>query len=445
MSDSNGTSTSVAEALAAEVDGLAAASDAVPGHSGGRPPGLRWYEVALLLAGTLGSALAYLVPMVFTLALKLDILDPGNESSLGFIIGVGSMVTLVAAPLTGVLSDRARSRWGRRRPFTVAGTLLGLGATALMATAGDVWTTGLGWVLANLGWGTAMGSIGNMQADRLAPSQRGRVGALTGVVTQVAPVTGILLVGPVASDIALAMWLPVFVGLPMILLFLIFVRDEDSRGFVFAEDLTVGMLLRSYVFRPRAFPDFAWNWVGRFLFFGGITFTSTYSTFFVADRLGMSVQEIAPVVALMSAIGTAVSALGAIGSGWVSDRLGRRRPFVLAAVMLFAGGTAVSAFAYDLAQLIVGGVLASLGVAVFLAINQAMVLDVLPHRETQAGRFMGITAFSQKIPNALAPLAAPALLATGAAGGNYTLLYVCAGALVLAGGLVIVVMVRGVR
>ena len=434
--------------LAAEVQavGVVPPGGAEPHHGASESArGLRWWEISLLLAGTLGSALAYLVPMVFTLALKLDILDPGNESSLGFIIGVGSAVTLVAAPLTGVLSDRLRSRWGRRRPFTVAGTLLGLVATAIMALAPDVWTLGLGWVLANLGWGTAMGSVGNIQADRLAPSQRGKVGALTGVVTQVAPVTGILLVGPFVRDIPLAMWLPVLVGLPLIVLFLAFVRDEDSRGFVFTDPLTPSMLLRSYVFRPREFPDFAWNWAGRFLFFAGITFTSTYSTFFLADRLNLSVQDIAPAVALMSGLGTAVSALGAIFSGWMSDRWGRRRPFVLGSVVLFAAGTVVSAFADDLPQLVVGGVVSTLGVAVFLAINQAMVLDVLPHRETQAGRFMGITAFSQKIPNALAPLVAPALLATGATGGNYTLLYLSAGGAVFAGGLLIVLKVRSVR
>lgn len=429
-----------APAIGAGVEASANPAD----RSSATGTGLRRREIVLLLAGTLGSALAYLVPMVFTLALKLDILVPGNESSLGYMIGAGSVVTLITAPLTGVLSDRARSRWGRRRPFTVAGTILGLTATTVMATAGDVWLLGLGWVLANLGWGTAMGSIGNIQADRLAPSQRGTVGAFTGVVTQMAPVAGILLIGPVASDVALAMWLPVVVGFPLIVLFLCFIREEDSRGAVFADRLTVGMLVRSYGFRPREFPDFAWNWAGRFLFFAGITFTSTYSTFFLADRLELSVEGIAPVVALMSSIGIVVSTLGAIGSGWMSDRAGRRRPFVLCAVLLFAVGASVSALAPALPHLIIGGALSSLGVAVFLAINQAMVLDVLPHRETQAGRFMGITAFSQKIPNALAPLLAPVLLSAGG-GGNYALLYLCAGGLVLLGGVLIVVKVSGVR
>lgn len=417
-----------------------------PAPAADEPPGLRRVEVLLLLAGTLGAALAYLVPMVFTLALKLDQLQPGNAAALGYIIGAGSLVTLIAAPLTGVLSDRTRSRWGRRRPFTVAGVLVGLVAVAIMAAAPTPLALGAGWILANLGWGTALGSIGNLQADRLAASQRGKVGAFIGVATQVAPVTGILLVGPFARDVGSAMWVPALVGLPLVLAFVVFVRDDDSRDLRFETRLTPGALIRSYGFSPREFPDFAWNWLGRFFFFAGITFTSTYSTFFLADRLGIGVQAIAPIVALLAGVGTVVSALGAVATGWLSDRSGRRRPFVIVGVVLYAVGVSVSAFAGDLPLLVVGGVTSSLGVAVFLAVNQAMVLDVLPHRGTQAGRFMGITAFSQKVPNAVAPLAAPLLLAVGAQGAsNFSALYLSAGVLVLIGGVLIAWRVRGTR
>nr|WP_314841449.1 MFS transporter [uncultured Microbacterium sp.] len=410
------------------------------------PAGLRRVEVLLLIAGTLGAALAYLVPMVFTLALKLDQLQPGDAAALGYIIGAGSLATLVAAPLTGVLSDRTRSRWGRRRPFTIAGALVGVVSIAIMAVAPLPLILGVGWILANLGWGTALGSIGNLQADRLAASQRGKVGAFIGVATQVAPVTGILLVGPFATDVGLALWLPAMVGLPLLIAFVVFVREEDSRGLRFEKRLTVGELIRSYGFRPRDFTDFAWNWLGRFFFFLGITCTSTYSTFFLADRLHVSVQEIAPIVALLAGVGTVVSAVGAVASGWISDRWGRRRPFVVVGAVLYGVGVSVSAFAQDLPALVVGGVTSSLGIAVFLAVNQAMVLDVLPHRDTQAGRFMGITSFSQKIPNALAPLAAPLILAIGAReASNYTLLYLSAGVLVIVGGFLIAWRVRGTR
>jgi len=73
-----------------------------------------------------------------------------------------------------------------------------------------------------------------------------------------------------------------------------------------------------------------------------------------------------------------------------------------------------------------------------VAVGQALVLDVLPHRETQAGRFTAITSSSQKIPSALAPALAPLLLsiATLDNSRNYTVLYVAAGMLAVLGGMI---------
>lgn len=402
--------------------------------------------IFLLVAASFGAGIAYLVPMVFSLALRVDQIDPGNTAALGFIIGAGSVFALISAPLTGILSDRTRSRWGRRRPFTVVGMIVGLAAVPFMAFASDLSLLGVGWVIANLGWGTAMGSIGNFQADRLPPSQRGKVSGLTGMVMQVAPVAGVLLAGTVTGDPLMLILLPMMIGTPLVLAFVIFGKEGDSRHLEFDHKLSFGTVIKSFGFRPREFPDFAWNWLGRFVFFAGISLTTTYATFFYASRLGISVQEIAPIVAILSVVGIVSSSLGAIVGGGLSDKLGRRRPFVLAGVLLFATGSVISAFAPSLPIIVVGAVLSSTSVALFLAVNQAMVLDVLPHRETQAGRFMAITSFSQKIPNALAPLVAPAILAIGsAAGTNFTALYLVTAGLVLLGGVIITVAVRGVR
>ncbi|MGH1526413.1 LPXTG cell wall anchor domain-containing protein [Leifsonia sp. L25] len=88
----------------------------------------------------------------------------------------------------------------------------------------------------------------------------------------------------------------------------------------------------------------------------------------------------------------------------------------------------------------------SLGIGLFAAVDQALLLDVLPEKDTDAGRFMGITGFATSIPQAVAPLVASAILLIGVTGDhkNYTLLFVIAAALVLLGGLV-VLRIRSVR
>lgn len=402
--------------------------------------------VVLLVLATFGAALAFLAPLVYTLALRVDELVPGDQAAIGYIIGAGSLVTLLASPLTGVLSDRTRSRWGRRRPFIVAGILVGMLSVPIMAFGPNIAALMIGWMIASLGWGTAMGAIGNYQADRLAPRQRGKVSGLTGMTTQVAPVAGVLLAGVVSRDDLWVFLLPVLVGLPLLVLFVIFASEDDSRPLSFERKLSVGAVLASFVFRPRQHPDFAWNWLGQFVFFAGLALTTTYSTFFYAQRLDISVRDIAPLLATISGLGIGAAIVGSVVGGGLSDRLGRRRPFVAGAMLLFAAGTVVISLAPALPVLIAGTVMSSFAIAIFLAVNQAIVLDVLPHRETQAGRFMAINSFSQKIPSSVAPLIAPLLLLSGSSDEpNYTVLYLVSGICALIGGAVIAVGVRSLR
>ena len=402
--------------------------------------------VALLVLATFGGGMALIVPMAFSLAFRLDQLAPGQEEVLGYLLGAGALSSLIAAPLTGIFRDRLRSRWGRRRPFTVIGMVLGLAAIPVMAFAPNVVLLGTGWVLSTVGWGTAVGSIGNYQADNLFGPQRGKVSGLTGMAMQISPVVGIILVGRVTADALWVFLLPATVGALTIAAFVFFAPEGDARGAATLGQLSVGSVFKSFVFSPKQHPAFAWTWAGRFVFFLGLSLTTSYATFFYAQRLHISVAEVSTVMAVVSGASILSSTAGALGGGWLSDRRWRRQPFVLLGTVIYAAGTVVSAFSHDIITLIAGSFVSSLGIAVFSAVGQALVLDVLPHRETQAGRFMAITGFSQKIPGVLAPALAPALLAIPESGcdKNYTALFLVAGAFALAGGLLTVFGVREV-
>jgi MFS family permease len=414
-----------------------------PTGAGGPVPPVRRGTVALVVLAAFGGAMATIVPMSFSLALRLEQLYPGRDELLGYVLGANAVSQLVITPVTGLLSDRTRTRWGRRHPYTVGGILLGLAATPVLVLAPDIAVLAIGWMLCSLGFGTAAGSVANFLADRLPPAQRGKVAGLTGTATQVAPVLGVLLAGAFAHVTLWVFLAPALVGTCLLLLFVLFVHEPDSRGMPVPEPLSWRRFLRSYGFDPRRSPDFAWNWLGRFVFFFGLSFASTYTTFFYASRLGVAVAEVVPVMASVSVLGAVGSTIGAVGGGWLSDRTGRRRPYTAAGALIFATACVVQSQAWSLPVLLVGGFLNATGIALFSATNQAVVLDILPDRERQAGRYMAITMFSQKVPGAIAPLVAPLLLTAGGAPGiDYTVLYLAAGALALVGGAIVVTRVR---
>lgn len=407
------------------------------------PVSRKW--IWLMVVAQFGVFVAFITPLAISLSIRLQAVAPGHAEYLGYITGAGAGVVVLTGPFLGMMSDRTRTRFGRRRPFMIGGMVLGMVSLFMMATAPSALLLGLGWVLAQLGWGQTLSALQIRTADRLPEQQRGRVAGLTGFATQIAPVLGVSIAGAFAGDALLLFFVPGILGAVLVLFFVVFLPEPDSRRMVLPE-LRVATVLRKLVFNPRRYPDFAWNWLGRFFFYFGLSLNTTFTAFFFAQRLGITVTEVAGVIAVLSLGGIVTTVVGALGGGFLSDKLKRRRVFVLLSGILFAAGAVTMALSPSLPLLVTGSLISGVGIGMFSAVDQALLLDVLPERDTDAGRFMGITGFATSVPQAVAPLIAPLFLVIGATGGekNYTLLYLLAGVFTVIGGL-LALRVRSVR
>ena len=399
----------------------------------------------LLVLSTFGLYLAFIAPVGISLAVRVEQLDPQHPEYLGYIIGVGSIVALVSIPLVGVISDGTRSRLGRRRPFILIGSLIGFASLIVMASAPSIAVLGVGWALAQLGFGNALTGLVNVTADRLPESQRGRVSGFTGFVQLVAPVVGVGLAAGFVTNNFLLFLVPGLIGVALGLVFVVFARGDDARGLAPAARLSWKSVLPKYVFDPRQYPAFAWNWLGRFLVYFALSLSTTFTTFYFAQRAGTTIAEIAGLFAIASIAGIGAAAIGALGGGILSDRLHRRRIFVLIACVIFAAGAVILALAPDMTVVIIGFVVINLGTGIFSAVDQAIVLDILPERDVNAGRFVGINQLALQIGQSVAPITAPAFLLIGATGGqqNYGVLFLLAAVCTVAGGSIIFVKVTG--
>ncbi|AYJ48335.1 MFS transporter [Rhodococcus sp. P1Y] len=400
----------------------------------------------LQVLGQFGVFLAFITPVAISLSVRVQELAPGREEYLGYITGSGALAVMLAAPLLGTLSDRTRTRIGKRRPFMIGGVIVGIVALILMALAPSVFLLGTGWILAQLGWGTTLANLQISTADRLPESQRGKVAGLTGFATQVAPVVGVILSGGLVGNSLLLFLVPGAIGVVLVAAFVMFVHENDTRGAVFPENLTVRNTFARYTYNPLQYPDYSLNWLARFLFYLGIAFNTTFTAFFYADRLDMTLGQVAGVMGTLGVGSIVAVTAGALSGGFMSDKFGQRKIFILVGASLFAVGVLTQAYSDGLPPLVVGSLIAALGIGMFSAVDQALLLDVLPERELEAGRFMGITGFATSIPQAVGPFVAPLLLAIGSSGDakNYPLLFTVAAGVTLLGGFA-VMQIRSVR
>lgn len=408
-------------------------------------PMSKGYILWLMLA-SFGASMAMMVPLSYGIAVRITELAPGHEEVLGYITGTAQLVYLLISPLVGIWSDRTRSRLGRRSPFIYLGTAIGLIGLVVIGMAPNLVIVGAGWVLGMTGWSIAGAALQTLQADKLPEKQRGKVSALTGLMTQIAPVLGIGVAYAVSSSTLLIFLVPGLIGAVLLALFPLIKPEGSSRDIPQRQHVTVKSVVTSYGFNVRKYPDFAWNWLGRFVFFVGLYFNTTFGTFFYAQRLDLPIREVAGIVATVGMIGVLAAATGALVGGFLSDKLQRRRLFVMLAALIFVAGALVEATAWSLPQIIVGAVLMQLAIAVFATVDQAIIYAIIPERD-QAGRYMAVIQFAQKIPSAVAPLLAGVVITIGAVGGvkNYTLLYLVGAVFALVGGLIILLKVKSVR
>ena len=147
-----------------------------------------------------------------------------------------------------------------------------------------------------------------------------------------------------------------------------------------------------------------------------------------AHRVGP--QQIFLGTLAQSAVIVAASLIG----GKVSDRTGRRKIFVFTASIVYGLALFMIAVASDFNGFLVGMAISGLGFGVYLAVDLALVVDVLPGMRS-AAKDLGVFNIAGALPFSIAPAIAPAILAVG--GGSYGVLYMVAGLCAIIGAVAI--------
>ncbi len=138
---------------------------------------------------------------------------------------------------------------------------------------------------------------------------------------------------------------------------------------------------------------------------------------------------------------SAVIVTASLIGGRLSDRTGRRKVFVLTAATVYGLAIFVVAIASSFNGFLVGMAITGLGFGMYVAVDLALVADVLPDKESIA-KDLGVFNIAGALPFSLAPAIAPVILAIG--GGSYGVLYAVAGVCALIAAAAIVP-VKGVR
>ncbi len=413
--------------------------------SAGQEPQVRhvgWGFVATYALAYMSIALMLIAPLLVTLALKIRSLvgDDQAAGSLALVTGVGGLLSLVGNPLFGRMSDRTSSRLGMRRPWMVAGLVGGCLGILVVAVAPSIPVVLVGWCMAQLFFSALQSSLVAVLPDQVPIDQRGAVSGVLGVCVPTASVVGTFLVQLFTGHQVAMFLVPCAIGAFFVLLFVATLDDrrlapEDRQPW------SVRDFLGAFYFNPRRSPDLGWAFAGRFLFVSAYAFLTTYQAYYLIDRIGSAEDDVPRQIFVATLIQSVVLVVASLVGGRLSDRTGRRKVFVVAASTVYGVALFVVAVASDFNGFLVGMAIGGLGFGMYMAVDLALVTDVLPDSRN-AAKDLGVFNMANALPYAFAPAIAPAILA--ASGDSYGVLYAVAGFCAILGALAIVP-IKGVR
>jgi MFS family permease len=398
-----------------------------------------------------------LIPVGATL-----IAGPNADLLIGRVTAAGGIFALLTPILVGWLSDRTVSRWGRRRPWMVAGTVLNIIGLGLLALSASQLTFVLAYLVVQLSNNAAGAAYTGVIPDVVRAEDRGRASGLLGTMNQLGTVVGVGLVGvtfKVYGDTRaglLAGYGVVAIILVITLLITVVAVKEpriakspsllggEGRGWglaaiICAAAFLVGLIaLFAILLAPlgsllwpvvavfiaagivtvlaaRRLPalmaffmafrsnDFFWTFATRALVTLGIFSILPFMELYFRDVVRTKDAGAASAFWLLAVIAGAI--VPSMVGGMLSDRTGRRKLFVYISSAMQAVVVSVLLFGLvrSLTVLYVLGILYGIGYGAYYAVDWALACDVLPNREEAAGRDMALWHVSFTLPQVLAP------------------------------------------
>ncbi len=397
-------------------------------------PGRRLY-LAFAVAGT-GYMLLFGATSAVLLPARLAQIDPaGKVQALTAVTIAGALVALVSNLVFGALSDRTRSRWGRRNPWILGGGVVSAVALLAVGAVGTVPLVVLTWALFQVALNAHVAPIIAAIPDRVPVLRRGTVSACYGAGILLGSTLGQVAGGVLVQVDAVATGLRL-VPLAVVVSSVAFVLLAPEPA---ATERRPWSGVRALVAFPRGAPDLVWALVGRLLLVLAYYSVAGYLLYVITDHLGRPSEQAGQLIVVVSLVGAAAALVGAVVSGPLSDRLGRRKGLVMVSSLVIGLAVLLPALSATPTALIVTGALAGLGFGIYLSVDAALMTEVLPSDDDR-GKDLGILNMANTGGQMLAPVVASLTVASA----GYRPLFVLAAAIAVASALCIRP-IRGVR
>jgi Na+/melibiose symporter-like transporter len=334
-----------------------------------------------------------------------------KNTYLGLITVVGLLLAMIVQPIAGAISDRTSLKWGRRKPYILAGTILAVTCLLILGKVHSVVAVLIVYCLVQVTTNTAHGPWLGLIPDRVPENKRGLASGIKSLIEIMGAIGGIYMVGMLVSGDTVNGENPgIFISLGILALIMavcMIVTILTVKEYPPEKKPEISLLnsiLNTFKIDVKNDKSFVYFLVSRLVFLLPLLVLRTFGLYFIADITEITNPTV--VVADLTIIIGIFLLLVVYPAGYLADRIGRK-VIIITAGLIGCVGVGILIFLHSYSWILVGGAFIGIANGSFMSASWAMATDLV--NKGEEARYMGLTNLATAGAGIVAAISGPAI------------------------------------
>lgn len=338
----------------------------------------------------------------------LSNVDPsGKITIVALLATVTSIVAAISNIVFGALSDLTRTRWGKRTPWILGGSILEAAGICLVANETNMWAIIVTWGVVAAVENAVAAAMVAQEADRIAPKWRGTISTLYGL-SYTASQIGAMVAAQFLGNPKLGMYVMALMGLVFGFAHVLLAHEPSNLDEPRAK-FSWSMVWDHFSLPTKGSRDYWFAVIGKFLLNTGGTIVAGYNLYILTDYLKVGQKLTAQTLSYFGIIGLVLGVVFTAISGPLADKIHRLKVPVAVSTIAIGISHIFPYFWPSVWALYVQAILGAIGNGVYNAVDGALNLAVLPSKDT-AGKDMGFINLANTLSQILGTVAASVII-----------------------------------
>lgn len=391
-----------------------------------------------LLIGCLGWLIPYCGLAITLLPAKIGQIDPAHKVTwVATFSAVAMTVAAISNIIMGALSDRTRSRFGKRTPWIVGCTIATMIIFYIMSMVSDIKMLLFLYAIYQIALNGVVASLVAFIPDRVAPDHRGTASSFMGLGSTIGNYGAGLIAAHFIIHVQFGIWVFAVFAFVMEDIALWLIKEPGNRDEPREQLEKAGDFVKSFAPPIKGTHDFYLALFGRLLLTAGSNMVVGYQLYIFTDYMSLNSGQTTTNISLISSIMLIAGIICGVTAGPLADKIGNYKYPVAITTMLVGVGAFFPFFMAKPWTMIVYALIAGIGNGAYNAVDQALTVSVLPNPDT-AAKDLGIL----NLANTLGQIVGPIIAGVVISGAGYRMMFPVVTGVCLLGGILILLIRR---